>query len=212
MDLDYLFSLLEGKRYFVNRKCHFEDKGESVLPPQSLFGFNTYGIQLNEEEIQKRTREISNKLDCYRGSAYWLTSCWTKDSTENLLMWKKYTTKIGVRIQSSIQNFVASIVTDKYTIVCGHISYDGYISKPFEECIFSKEHYYRDEHEVRFYFWESKIKKTINGESIPVFPDTMIDEIIISPYIHRTAAKKLAELINKEYGISSVKQSKIELK
>lgn len=62
-----------------------------------------------------------------------------------------------------------------------------------------------------FFFLESN-KKTINGESIPVIPNTMIDEIIFSPYIHRKAAKKLAELIDKEYGINSVNQSKIELK
>lgn len=211
MDLDYLFSLLESKRYFVNRKCHFEDKGESVLPPKSLFGFNTFGIQLNKEELQTKSQEVSEKIQNYKDSAFWLTSCWTKDSTENLLMWKNYTTKIGVRIKSNINKFVASIDTDKYTIVCGVISYDGYTSKPFEECIFSKEQYYKNEDEVRFYFLESN-KKTINGESIPVIPNTMIDEIIFSPYIHRKAAKKLAELIDKEYGINSVNQSKIELK
>ena len=108
-------------------------------------------------------------------------------------MWKNYTTKIGVRIKSNINNFVASIDTDKYTIVCGVISYDGYISKPFEECIFSKEQYYKDEDEVRFYFLESN-NKTISGESIPVFPDTMIDEIILSPFIHRKAEKKWQSL------------------
>lgn len=153
MDLDYLFSLLEGKRYFVNRKCHFEDNGESVLPSKSLFGFNTYGIQLKDEEIEKKSQGVSKKLQKYKDSAFWLTSCWTKDNTENLLMWKNYTTKIGVRIKSNINNFVASIDTDKYTIVCGVISYDGYTSKPFEECIFSKEHYYKNEDEVRFFFF-----------------------------------------------------------
>ena len=59
MDLDYLFSLLESKQYFVNRKCHFEDKGESVLPPKSLFGLNSFGVQLNKDEITKMTQEAS---------------------------------------------------------------------------------------------------------------------------------------------------------
>lgn len=213
MDLDYLFSILESKRYFVNKKCHFEDKCESELPPKSLFGFCPYGVQLSKEEIQKNTQEISDKVNSYRESAYWLTSCWTKDNTESLLMWKNYTTKMGVRIKSSIENFIASIDTDKYTIVCGHISYDGYTSKPFEECIFSKEQYYKDEFEVRFYFMPSgKNENLPKGEYISVFPDTMINEITLSPYIKKSAAKKIAELLKKEYGLKLVTLSKIELK
>ena len=139
MDLDYLLSLLEMKPYYVNRKSHFEDRGESVLPPKSLFGFNSFGLQLNKEEIQRKSNEISDKIKKYSDSAYWLTSCWTKDSTESLLMWKNYTTKIGVRIKSNIYNFVASINTDNFKLLCGHIAYDGYTLKPFGECIFSKE-------------------------------------------------------------------------
>lgn len=213
MDLDYLFSLLESKRYFVNRKCHFEDKCESVLPPKSLFGYNTFGVQLNQDEIQKKNQELSDKLNRYRESAYWLTSCWTKDNTESLLMWKNYTTKIGVRIKSKIEDVIASIDTDNYTIVCGHISYDGYTSKLFEECLFSKERYYKDEYEVRFYFIpKDESKNSTNGEFIAVSPDKMIDEVILSPYINKTAAKKLSELLRKEYSLKTVKLSKIELR
>ncbi len=213
MDLDYLFSLLERKQYYINRRYHFEDRCESVLPSKSLFGFNTYGTLLNEEEIQKRMEEISNKLDTYKESSYWLTSCWTKDSIESLLMWKNYTTKIGVRTKSSIQNFVASIDSDKYTIVCGHISYDGYLSKPFEECIFSKEKYYKDEREVRFYFIPNDDSDSLpTGVDIPINPLTLIDEIVLSPYIKRRAAEKLTELIKNEYGINNIHPSGIEIK
>ena len=59
MDLDYLFSLLESKHYYVNRKCHFEDKGEYVsrrylgiqnLSPTSITPkviINTLGVIFN---------------------------------------------------------------------------------------------------------------------------------------------------------------------
>lgn len=211
MDLDYLLGLLESKQYFVNRKCHFEDKYESLLPLKSHFGFNSFGTIIDEGQIQKKCKEISNRLRSYSDSAYWLTSCWTKDQTESLLMWKNYTTKIGVRIKSNINNFVASFDTDKYLIVCGHISYDGYTSKTFEECIFSKERYYKDENEVRFYFLPNgESKKSSKGEYMSVLPNIMIDEIILSPYIHRKAAIKIAELLKREYGLSSVQRSKIE--
>ena len=213
MDLDYLFSLLESKQYFVNRKCHFEDKGESVLPPKSLFGLNSIGVQLNKDEITKMTQELSEKLNRYRESASWLTSCWTKDNTESLLMWKNYTTKIGVRIKSKIENVIASINTDKYKIVCGHISYDGYNSKPFEECLFSKERYYKDEYEVRFYFIpNNESMNSIKGENISVLPDIMIDEITLSPYIKEIAAVKIAELLRREYDLNVINLSKIRLK
>ena len=213
MDLDYLFSLLESKQYFVNRKCHFEDKGESVLPPKSLFGLNSIGVQLNKDEITKMTQELSEKLNRYRESASWLTSCWTKDNTESLLMWKNYTTKIGVRIKSKIENVIASINTDKYKIGCGHISYDGYNSKPFEECLFSKERYYKDEYEVRFYFIpNNESMNSIKGENISVLPDIMIDEITLSPYIKEIAAVKIAELLRREYDLNVINLSKIRLK
>lgn len=213
MDLDYLFSLLESKQYFVNRKCHFEDKGESVLPPKSLFGLNSIGVQLNKDEITKMTQELSEKLNRYRESASWLTSCWTKDNTESLLMWKNYTTKIGVRIKSKIENVIASINTDKYKIVCGHISYDGYNSKPFEECLFSKERYYKDEYEVRFYFIpKDESINSLSGEFIAVTPETMIDEVILSPYINKNAAKIISQLLREEYSLQTVKLSKIELR
>lgn len=186
MDLDYLLSLLESKQYFVNRKCHFEDRGESVLPPKSLFGFNAYGTLLDEEITQKKIREISNKLDSYRKSVYWLTSCWTKDNAESLLMWKNYTTKMGVRIKSNINNFVASINTDNFKILCGHIAYDGYTLKPFGECIFSKEKYYKDEREVRFYFIPNDDSNySHKGVDIPINPLTLIEEIVLSPYFKR---------------------------
>lgn len=213
MDLDYLISLLESKQYFVNRKCHFEDKGESVLPPKSLFGLNSIGVQLNKDEITKMTQELSEKLNRYRESASWLTSCWTKDNTESLLMWKNYTTKIGVRIKSKIENVIASINTDKYKIVCGHISYDGYNSKPFEECLFSKERYYKDEYEVRFYFIpKDESINSLSGEFIAVTPETMIDEVILSPYINKNAAKIISQLLREEYSLQAVKLSKIELR
>ena len=213
MDLDYLFSLLESKQYFVNRKCHFEDKGESVLPPKSLFGLNSIGVQLNKDEITKMTQELSEKLNRYRESASWLTSCWTKDNTESLLMWKNYTTKIGVRIKSKIENVIASINTDKYKIVCGHMAYDGYTSKPYEECLFSKERYYKDEYEVRFYFIpKDESINSLSGEFIAVTPETMIDEVILSPYINKNAAKIISRLLREEYSLQTVKLSKIELR
>lgn len=213
MDLDYLISLLESKQYFVNRKCHFEDKGESVLPPKSLFGLNSFGVQLNKDEITKMTQEISEKLNRYRESSSWLTSCWTKDNTESLLMWKNYTTKIGVRIKSRIKDVIASIDTDKYTIVCGHMAYDGYTSKPYEECLFSKEPYFKDEHEVRFYFIpNNESMNSIKGENISVLPDIMIDEITLSPYIKEIAAVKIAELLRREYDLNVINLSKIRLK
>lgn len=213
MDLDYLFCLLENNVYFVNPKCHFEDKRESALPIKSLFGFNSFGVQLNKEEIQRKSNEVSDKIKKYSDSAYWSTSCWTKDDTESLLMWKNYTTKMGVRIKSNINNFVASINTDEFKILCGHIAYDGYTLKSFEECLFSKEKYYKDEREVRFYFMPNDDRNySHKGMDIPIDPKTLIEEIVLSPYIKRSAAEKIAEVIRTEYGINNIHPSKIEIK
>ena len=214
MDLDYLFCLLETKMYYVNRKCHFEDKEEVALPLNSLFGFGLpEKTDISKEIVNEKSEEISSKIEQYRESAYWLTSCWTKNQRESLLMWKYYTTKCGARIKSSIHNVIASIGIDTYNIVCGNIAYNGYYAKPFEECLFSKEPAYTDEQEVRFYFIPKVFStdKSTAGIQIPVSPSVMIDEITLSPYMQRSATKKIADFIMNVYNIKNVHSSSIKI-
>ena len=126
---------------------------------------------------------------------------------------KKFVGYIIRNAGPNINNFVASINTDEFKILCGHIAYDGYTLKSFEECLFSKEKYYKDEREVRFYFMPNDDRNySHKGMDIPIDPKTLIEEIVLSPYIKRSAAEKIAEVIRTEYGINNIHPSKIEIK
>ena len=77
----------------------------------------------------------------------------------------------------------------------------------------AEEPYFKDEHEVRFYFIpNNESMNSIKGENISVLPDIMIDEITLSPYIKEIAAVKIAELLRREYDLNVINLSKIRLK
>ena len=80
------------------------------------------------------------------------------------------------------------------------------------ERLFIKDKAFEGEEEIRFYFIPSVKVNTskMEGLSIAVDPEVMIDEIILSPYIDKIAANELKEFIAREYKVK-VNQSKIEL-
>lgn len=80
--------------------------------------------------------------------------------------------------------------------------------------LFDKDKVYTDENEFRFYFQlaDDTDKKNTNYRLIPVNTTVMIDEILLSPFICKDAANKLARMIKCCYGIENVKQSNIKLK
>jgi len=148
------------------------------------------------------TEESFVRLRQFRESGTMLTACWTEHQGENALMWGNFTNKMGICIKSSIYNFIASIDTDDYDICCGRMSYTGiHTDTEIVDCLFTKDKAFADEDEIRFYFTPrcSQSDKTDKGVSIPVLPQVLIDEIILSPYIDARACKVLADFINEKY-------------
>lgn len=182
MDLKYLLALLEREEYYVKSKKHFEDIRETTMPLKSMFELSPVGE--NAPSIPPRNNTLISKFNKYKKSKHWLTSCWTR-SKENILMWKAYAVS-GVCIKSSVHNFVAAFKdTSDYHIICANMDYRGYgLSKTFWECVFSKESYYSDERETRFYFLPKVIRReAYDYNRFAINPKVMIDEIILSPYI-----------------------------
>ena len=141
-----------------------------------------------------------------------LTACWTERKGESALMWKNFTTKMGGCIKSTINNFVASFTNDDYDICCGRMSYtDICAGQDLVDSLFTKDKAFEEEREIRFYFTPKKGLPTSKGISIPILPDVMIDEIIISPYIEPKAQNVLKQMISEKYNIK-VTSSKIELR
>ena len=219
MDLDYLLRLLDTRTYFVKPKQSFQDFHESCLPLKSIFKPQLIGRECDKSMLAD-TEESLVRLRQFRESGTMLTACWTEHRGENALMWRNFTNKMGICIKSSIHNFIASIDTDDYDICCGRMSYTGiHTETEIVDCLFTKDKAFADEDEIRFYFTPrcSQSDKTDKGVSIPVLPQVLIDEIILSPYINVQACKVLIDFINEKYNIDKqnrfrVRTSEIKIK
>lgn len=211
--LDYLLQLLETGKYYVKRRKMFEDANEKYKNVQLAFapvpvGENTIAQPISIERIIPYTKIA----DCP-------TACWSKNMDEKYLMWKCYATEEGACIRTTVHNVIASlqIAFDKSSenkIVCGSMDYKEYKPSAIEESqLFDKDIAYSDEEEYRFYFHcpTYDTNKEAIGVLIPVDIKVMINEIILSPFIKKDAAEKLARMIRCAYNID-VKQSRIKIK
>lgn len=211
MDLDYLLRLLETRSYYVKQKQEFPDKHESRLPLKAMFSLQS----VEPGSYKGKPTDITESLERIRKfteSGCMLTACWTERRGESALMWKNFTTKMGGCIKSTINRFVASFANDDYDICCGRMSYTGvYAGQDFIESLLTKDKAFEEEKELRFYFTPKNSTTTCNSTSIPVIPDVMIDEIVLSPYIESRAREILRQIISEKYNLK-VTSSKIELK
>ena len=213
LKLDYLLQLLESSSYYVKRKSKFEDKRESSLPLKSLFHLQSVGDTAYKSLDDKYMGESLEKFRKYNKSSNILTSCWTERVGESALMWKNFVDNRGACIKTNINNFVASFVEDDYEICCGRMSYNGYIAEQdYLEALFSKERYFSEEKEIRFYFTPRDRKENIFDDYVcmPVNTNVLIDEIILSPYIEPVERKQLGHDLSVKYGIK-VSLSNIKL-
>lgn len=214
MRLDYLIQLLETRKYYVSRRREFIDSNEhyqdfKLSVPITPAHKNSYSEQVPTERI------IS-----YFDIIHCPTSCWTKNTKESYLMWKSYATEMGARIKTTVHNLVASLEINfekegDNKVVCGSMNYKE-IHPSFDELsqLFDKDIVYADEDEFRFYFQlsDDTDKKKSRFCLIPVDINVMIDEILLSPFICKDAATKIARMIKCCYGIDNVEQSNIKLK
>lgn len=215
MRLDYLLQLLETHKLYAKRRRENNDTNEGYYKKYLEFGLSVAGDSI-ELQIEKSKRNLSYKniVDCP-------ISCWTKTERESYLMWKSYAGETGVRIKSSIHNFIASLQLDLRKegvdkVYYGSMSYckDLLPSDDEEHQMFSKDEVYADEDELRFYFKlsDDSNKKGATHRLIPVEPKVMIDEILLSPFLCKEAANKLVRTIKCSYGFENVIQSKIKIK
>lgn len=222
MDFDYFLNLVENNQYFISYKKEFKDKKESSIISKNIFPIHIVGSDINEEQKQQDMIEFHKKLEGHKESTLWPTSCWTLQSTESYLMWKAYACKIGVRLGTTIDDFVSAIDASEYKIFCGEMLYEGYhFQQSIEESLYSKEKYYADEREFRFYFQpenpltesEKKELKMKHGEYVGMRSKALIKEVTLSPFIHKNAVTILKKWLEENMGLmGKVKLSKIELK
>ena len=156
MSFDVFLQLLYG-RIFVPRREIFMDvreSGKRSIKSHFLLrsiGESNHDIQKNQEEL-KAYDQYSKNL---KQSRFLLTSCWTIDNGEDFLMWKSYTSQIGVCVKTTIGQLLSNIYYEKYDLlpICSTMSYLSIYQKAgFLESVFAKDKYYQSENEFRIYF------------------------------------------------------------
>lgn len=221
LDFDYLMSIILRGKYCVKQKSEFIDKRESDLFSKWMFPLRPArdydGIDHSE---MGSVEEMNVKLKEFKNTGNYYTSCWTLDTTEKIFMWQTYASKLGVRIKTTIGDFIKSLkACDEFSrLECHKIKYKNVtFYDDFETYLTTKDKAFEDEREVRFYFLnEMKKEECINHEEtkkifIPVDYHKMIKSVIISPFVEGSTASWLCENLSKEFNLtSSISEIKIK--
>lgn len=211
LDFDYLMSTILRNRYCVKQKSQFIDSRETDLFSKWMFPLRPARDYdgLDHSEMGS-AEEMNIKLNEFKNTGNYYTSCWTLDTTEKFFMWQTYASKLGVRIKTTIGNFIKSLKTcdDFEKLECRKIKYKTVtFYDDFETYLTTKDKAFKDEREVRFYFLnETKKEGCINHEEakkifIPVDYHKMIKSVIISPFAEGSAANWLCEVLSRKFGV-----------
>ena len=225
MDFDFFLDMVKRKKFYVSIKREFEDRNEKRLPIKQVMPFRAVGGHLFKDKtfVEDEVNVYMDRSHDFDEIKEWPVSCWTLRSDENYLMWKSYTSKIGVRIQTTIDKFVDSITPNDYTIYCGKMTYCGYNpSQTIKELAFTKSHHFSNEEELRFYFEPQKnsCRKELSDSIFIELPmllyvncGNVIDEVILSPFIKDGAADMICDFLNRTEDLAkcSIKKSNIRL-
>lgn len=144
------------------------------------------------------------------------TSCWSKNHHESYLMWKSYAGEVGVCIESSVSNVVASLENDYSDdpntgnhIICGSMDYVG-VGDSEANKLFGKSNAFKDEEEFRFYFHHEDDNSEMDHLFIPINPTILIDKIFLSPFVCPKACEKIVSMLKSDYNLPIVVPSKIK--
>lgn len=212
MDIDYFLYLIEEKKFFVSFKKNFLDAQESNLLQPNRCGSYIFPVQIcgkesSEEEKEQNHKMVDKMFKSFKESTLLPTSCWTLTKEENYLMWKSYTSRLGVRIETTIEKFVCALDTEGYKIIGGKMEYEGFCyPNVVEKNWFLKAPCYAGENEIRFYFYptegiteeyEKRVSK-MKGERFEINDyHRLITKIILSPFINEKAANTIKNLMEK---------------
>lgn len=218
MKMDYFLDMLKTRTLFVGQKCSFDDLSEQNLSFKDCPVFYLANSKVSDsklEQDQKIKEELCNQYHAYSALP---ASCWTHDVTENVFMWTVYADKYGVRIKTTLKKILDNLELEEYQVVCDKMIYrTNYPRTKVENLMFYKRIFFRDEKEFRFYFvpqtYEAHCLLNVN-ERIKLKirnPVDMIDEVMISPFIHHTSC--ISEYLTKQFMFhkNQIKKSQIKI-
>lgn len=218
LPLEYLLPILENNKFRISNRKNFTDLSEKgqKYDPHKCFRLSYSSPDNDEREINlKRENELSEKI---RISYSICVSCWTYDThivdglgkevDENFLMWKAYTRGVnGVRIETTIEDYVNSIKETPCDIVVRNVEYKKEsFTNNVEESIFNKTIYYSKEQELRICVLCLEDKLYLDVD-VP----KMIHGICLSPFISNTYANFIKKSLENRFEIVKGKVFKSKL-
>ena len=211
--LEHLIDLLETTSLFVPNRKFFSDKRE-VGKKQNLKNLFRFTPCHMTDIDKKYYTYLSQQIE---ESHNICISCWTYDkllknknneNIENYLMWKSYSySHIGVRIKTTIKDFLCSIQNLENTIIANSVIYKKESADySVNDSIFTKtEHYiYEDEFRV-------SILSTNDYIRIPINTESMLHQITISPFTQKRFYNILKEFLESKYPFLAKKIIKSEI-
>jgi hypothetical protein len=133
-------------------------------------------------------------------------NCWHLSEYDSMAMWKIYSGKKGIAVQTTIQKLKAEF--DRYpdSVWIGKISYTdepidhpiGWSVDKFMSCM-TKRKCYEHEKEVRALIWETtEINRTEDGSAIvPIKIDSLLESVFLSPESDDTLMESVLALLVK---------------
>ena len=192
INFDVFLQLLYGKMYVPRRRNFLDVRESGRIPLKYRFAFGIIGgdYQGSQDIVKSKQQAIGNHVQILKQSSLLLTSCWALDNGENYLMWKSYTSQIGVCVKTTIGKLINHIDYEKdgFLPICSTMFYqDVYQQQELLEAVFSKDKFYISEDEVRIYFVP---KGHLTDSEIRSFDNIKVEQLIYEMSKHEEEKTK----------------------
>lgn len=208
-----LLFLFDGKYKVNNRRCFSGDKTEigEYKHKWMKFPFSTL-VGDNKTDEYRYGQHYHSEQEYL--SQYLYISSWTDDLTESYLMWKAYTSgSNGVRIETTLRkllNVLKQNIKD-CKIFCAFSSYERLRPKISQfDKVFLKQAEYKSEQEYRIAVVPVNLSTARHQSQYCIeFTEGFIDKIVLSPFMNKSDAKTLKEMLARIDSYVKINESNI---
>lgn len=182
MSFDSFIEVFKGK-FSISNRTTFDDKNEHGEYSNRRFYFFHFfpvvkGLKPLEKDWERWRWEDEQRVV----SKYVYTSSWTYKAYEDYLMWRVYASRgIGVRINTMVKDFLASLKLENCKLFCAKVCYKNTAKQTTFDRLFLKNKEYDSEMEMRFCIVPDKENVEKNRILVNVNPD-FIKSVTLSPF------------------------------
>lgn len=228
MSFEKFVDILAKKSLFCTRADKFEDPFEGFMPPSVKKVFRTETNRLEIEEYGPKAKDAHLKLiDNFR--KYIMCSCWHHGEQKSMAMWERYRARSnGIAINTTMGSLKKSLPISPHVFI-GKVNYINYYQFEIPQNLsemsmmyawyFHKRPEYEFEREVRliidpdqfisdYFSQQISVRDILEqdaphicdvGMSLDVEVNTLIGEVVISPYADEWITKTLESVV-RQYG------------